>query len=194
MREKIFNLFGKIFNLILDKIKKDKDIYSWKNRIILSQTYYFKNEEKKEYLQNLIMNHEIFKDRKFWEELFIFEMTKEIQKISNMEIKNEIETTKEMDRSKYSKLAFGQIMTISTNMLEFGLSPDEIYKIIEPKIKYYQLSQDLINTIKSIIFNTSDIEEINENESINNNNQIITKDNEEKGKNKEIEKKEKEEN
>ena len=201
MGKKIFTLFGKLFNLILDKVKKDKDIYSWKNIIILSQTYYLKNGEKKEYLQNLIMNHEIFKDRKFWEELFIFEMTKEIQKISNMEINNEIETTIEMEkirefnRNKYSKLAFGQIMTISTNMLEFGLNPDEIYKIIEPKIKYYQLSQDLINTIKSILFNTSDIEEINENKNINNNNQIIiAKDNEEKEKKKEIEKKEKEGN
>ena len=146
------------------------------------------------------MNHEIFKDRKFWEELFIFEMTKEIQKISNMEKNNEIETTIELEknedfnRNKYSKLAFGQIMTISTNMLEFGLNPDEIYKIIEPKIKYYQLSQDLINTIKTILFNTSDVEEINENKINNNNNQIIAKDNEEREKNKEIEKKEKEEN
>ena len=189
MGKKLYYLFGKIFNLILDKVKKDTDIYSWKNIIILSQTYYLKNGEKREYLQNLIMNHEIFKDHKFWEQLFIFEMTKEIQKISNMEIRNEIETTIEFNKNKYSKLAFGQIMTISTNMLEFGLDPDEIYKIIEPKIKYYQLSQELINTIKSIIYNTSDIEEINENNNNENNN---NNKNEEKIKNKEKEENNKE--
>ena len=189
MGKKMYYLFGKIFNLILDKVKKDTDIYSWKNIIILSQTYYLKNGEKREYLQNLIMNHEIFKDHKFWEQLFIFEMTKEIQKISNMEIRNEIETTIEFNKNKYSKLAFGQIMTISTNMLEFGLDPDEIYKIIEPKIKYYQLSQELINTIKSIIYNTSDIEEINENNNNENNN---NNKNEEKIKNKEKEENNKE--
>ena len=189
MGKKLYYLFGKIFNLILDKVKKDTDIYSWKNIIILSQTYYLKNGEKKEYLQDLIMNHEIFKDHKFWEQLFIFEMTKEIQKISNMEIRNDIETTIEFNKNKYSKLAFGQIMTISTNMLEFGLNPDEIYKIIEPKIKYYQLSQELINTIKSIIYNTSDIEEINENNNNENNNKNK---NEEKIKNKEKEKNNKE--
>ena len=159
IRKEVYDIFGKIFNKILDGIKlnNDKDIYASKNIIILSQTYYKKNGKEKEYLQNAILNHKLIKNQKFWEELFIFEMNKEIQKISKIEMKNNTinnnsEDLKiEYNKNKFSKLAFGQIMTLSNNMIEFGLQPKEIYKIMEPKIKYYQLSKDLIISIKSVL-------------------------------------------
>ena len=159
MRKEVYDIFGKIFNKILDKIKlsNDKDIFATKNIIILSQTYYKKDDKEKEYLQNTILNHKLLKNPKFWEELFVFEMSKEIQKISKIEmnnntINNSSEDSKlENNKNKFSKLAFGQIMTLSNNMIEFGLQPKEIYKIMEPKIKYYQLSKDLIISIKSVL-------------------------------------------
>ena len=51
-------------------------------------------------------------------------------------------------------------MTISNNMIEFGFEPKEIYKIMEPKIKYYHLTQDLIISIKAVL----GIEEENSND------------------------------
>ena len=59
-------------------------------------------------------------------------------------------------------------------MLEFGLSPQLIFQVMEPKIRYYQLNKDLIKTIKSVIGIT--------NEETNNNNEkgIINKENKEK--------------
>ena len=186
MNKKIYDLFGTLLNIILNKTKIDNDYFSTKNIIILSQTYYYKNENKKEYLQYLIYNHELLKDPKFWEDLFIFEMSKEIQKVSKIDLKNNLESNiefnKEYNKNKYGNLAFGQIMTLSNNMLEFGLSPQLIFQVMEPKIRYYQLNKDLIKTIKSVIGIT--------NEETNNNNEkgIINKENTEKDNIKEEEK------
>ena len=155
MNKKIYDLFGKLFNLTLNKCQKDNDFFSAKNIIILSQTYYYRNDNKKVYLQNTIYNHELLRSSKFWEDLFVFEMSKEILKITKIDLKNNMDPHIEFDsaynKTKFSNLAFGQIMTLSNNMLEFGLSPKLIYQVMEPKIKYYKLSPELVENIKSVI-------------------------------------------
>ena len=182
MNEKIYELLGKLFNLALNKTQKDNDFSSAKNIIILSQTYYYRNENKKEYLQNKIYNHELLRSPKFWEDLFVYEMSKEIQKVTKIDLKNSIEAHIEFDseynKIKFSNLAFGQIMTLSNNMLEFGLSPKLIYQVMEPKIKYYQLSQKSVENIKSLIGlsneeinNSSNDKEINNKENQKNENE-----------------------
>ena len=183
MNKKIYEIFSILFNIILDKvdIKNDKDIFLAKNIIILSQTYYRKDDKQKEkdYIQNAIINHKLFKDHKFWEELFNFEMAKEIQKLNNIDDsyfdeKRDIEEIRENDKQKYGKLAFGQIMTLSNNMIDFGLSSDEVYKVMQPKIEYFQLSPDLIETIKSVLNVNNEIEE-KKNINKDNENNIETK-------------------
>ena len=155
MNKKLYDYFGKLFNFISDKIKYKQDIFASKNIIILSQTYFYKNGDKKEYLQNKIINHKLFKDHKFWEELFNFEMQKEILKLTLSDTKrlleNYIDEKIMNDKKKYANLAFGQIMTLSNNMIEFGLSSEEIFKIMEPKIKFYELNEDLIENIKCVL-------------------------------------------
>ena len=183
MNKKIYEIFSILFNIILDKvdIKNDKDIFLAKNIIILSQTYYRKddNQKEKDYIQNAIINHKLFKDHKFWEELFNFEMAKEIQKLNNIDDsyfdeKRDIEEIRENDKQKYGKLAFGQIMTLCNNMIDFGLSSDEVYKVMQPKIEYFQLSPDLIETIKSVLNVNNEIEE-KKNINKDNENNIETK-------------------
>ena len=182
MNKKIYDLLGKLLNLALNKTQKDNDFSSTKNIIILSQTYYYRNENKKEYLQNKIYNHELLRSPKFWEDLFVYEMSKEIQKVTKIDLKNSIDAHIEFDseynKIKFSNLAFGQIMTLSNNMLEFGLSPKLIYQVMEPKIKYYQLNQKSVETIKSVIGlsneeinNSSNDKEINDKENQKNENE-----------------------
>ena len=183
MNKKIYEIFSILFNIILDKldIKRDKDIFLAKNIIILSQTYYRKDDKQKEkdYIQNAIINHKLFKDHKFWEELFNFEMVKEIQKLNNIDDsyfdeKRDIEEIRENDKQKYGKLAFGQIMTLCNNMIDFGLSSDEVYKVMQPKIEYFQLSPGLIETIKSVLNVNNETEE-KKNINKDNENNIETK-------------------
>ena len=151
----IYSIISKYFIKILNFIKKDYDTFPAKNVIVLSQTYYMIEKEEKIYIQEDIKEHEIFKDNKFWENLFNFFMNKEIQKLRKSFDLNE---EKSDEKSHYNKLAFGQIMTICNNMLEFGYNKDDIYKFIEPKIKYYNLDEISISSIKCVLgFENNDI-------------------------------------
>ena len=151
----LYSIISKYFIKILNFIKKDYDTFPAKNVIVLSQTYYMIEKEEKIYIQEDIKEHEIFKDNKFWENLFNFFMNKEIQKLRKSFDLNE---EKSDEKSHYNKLAFGQIMTICNNMLEFGYNKDDIYKFIEPKIKYYNLDEISISSIKCVLgFENNDI-------------------------------------
>jgi hypothetical protein len=66
MQKKTFDIFSKLFYSILDKYEQDKDIFAIKNIIVLSQTYFYIDENnKKEYLQVNIIKHPLFKDLTF---------------------------------------------------------------------------------------------------------------------------------
>ena len=84
-------------------------------------------------------------------------MKKELIKLNKIAQKDvlqkdiNINDLKEYEKKKYGNLAFGQLMTLSNNMIDFRLSPEEVYKIIEPKIKFYELSEDLITSIKCVL-------------------------------------------
>ena len=182
MNKKIYDLLGKLLNLALNKTQKENDYFSAKNIIILSQTYYYRNENKKDYLQNTIYNHELLRSPKFWEDLFMFEMSKEIQRVTKIDLKNNMDPHIVFDsassKAKVSNLAYGHIMTLSNNMLDFGLSPKLIYQVMEPKIKYYNLSSELVEIIKSVIGlsneeinNSSNDKEINGEENQKNENE-----------------------
>ena len=147
LSKELYDIFSKSFIQILNKVKEDDDMFSAKNIIVLSQTYYFKEKEDKKYLQEAIKNHNIFKDIKFWEKLFDFFIEKEKQNLRKSINLNYIAN----DENNNSKIAFGQILTICNNMKEFGLNINDIYKIIEPKIKFYKLDETSINNIKCIL-------------------------------------------
>ena len=152
----MWDIIVNFFNIILETVKRDNDIHSGKNVILLSQTYFIKENGKQKYIQILIKDNKIFKDIKFWEDFLDSEINREIKRLANIEKNNlseemNIEGIKQMSEEKYGNLAFGQIATISDNMLSFGLNKEQIYKIIEPKIKYFQLKQEYIDIIKNLI-------------------------------------------
>ncbi len=152
----IYSILSKYFLQIINTLKEDQDMFTAKNIIVLSQTYFIKEKDKKIYIQEAIKSHELFKKKEFWENLFNFFMNKEILKLRKSIDLNEII---EEGKNNYSKLAFGQIMTICNNMIEFGINKDEIYQIIEPKIKYYNLDENSIEGIKCVLgFNEGNID------------------------------------
>ena len=52
---------------------------------------------------------------------------------------------------KLSNVVFSQLLTLIDNMAEFGLDAQSIKEVIEPKIFYYKLSEDLKNTINDVL-------------------------------------------
>ena len=155
--KKIGELIAKFFNIILNTVKRDNDTYSFKNIVLLSQTYYILENNKNKYLQELIMDNQIFKDNKFWEDLLDLEIYKQIKrciKTDENKLQKEnmnLEEIKNMNEKRYSTLIHSQFITICDNMVSFGMNKEEIYKIIDSKVKEYYLSQEVADNIKNIV-------------------------------------------
>ena len=151
---KEYDILSELFNKILNCVKRDKDFYSAKNVIILSQTYYILNNINKIYLQNKIVNNSLFKEQIFWEELINDSLGKEIQKSVNTFSKNDAvldEKRKKIEMEKYEKIIFAQLLPFINNMIEFNVSNSTIDNVLKPLIAFYKLKQESINVINSII-------------------------------------------
>ena len=151
--KRVYEIVGKLFNFILDTVKRDNDIHTGRNAILLSQTYYTMENDKKKYVQELLINNELFKDMKFWEDLLDLELNKEIKRTFMVEENNNknLDVIINLNPQKFDNLAFSQILTISDNMISFGLDKETIYKLMEPKFKSFKLSEQSIETIKNIL-------------------------------------------
>ena len=184
--KKLYEIFGKFFNLCCDKIKIDNDLQTGKSSIILSQTYYTIENNKKEYIQYLISNNKIFEDINFWKQLLEMELNKEIKKNSKYISKEKINNLNDLDviekdNYRFSNIAFAQIVTILDNMIEFGLNINKVNEVIEPKIEYFKLDESLRQNIKEMIDSKLNSKKVEENNKISetnintneeNNNQI----------------------
>jgi len=156
--EKIGEIVIDIFNVIISKIKRDNDIYSGKNAVLFSQTYFLMEDGNKKYLQEYIVNNEIFKELKFWEDFLDLDINREIKHIEMLEEKrkkNNDENKKDinLDAYKFEHIIFGQIASVCDNMISFGVQKAQIYNVIEPKMKKYNLSKEISDNIDSIIEN-----------------------------------------
>ena len=136
-----FLIIGKLLNKFLSffENEKDSDYNIVKNCIILSQTYYYLDENEKIYLKTYIEEHSIFKKPKFWENLL------------NFLIKNEMDNKNYINKDGYVNIVFGIIYTFIDTMFEFKLNIDEINKIIQPKIEMYNLTNNYKEDIDNLI-------------------------------------------
>ena len=154
--EKTFEILSKLFNTIINTVKRDNDFHSVKNAIILSQTYYkidSNNKTGKKYLQKIIQDNEIFKSKKFWEDFLEFSINKEIVTSVNYDVKsgNILKENRKEVQDKMSNIAFSQILPYADNMIEFGMDKETIMEVVSPKMVQYKMSNELIESIKSIV-------------------------------------------
>ena len=155
--QKTFDIFSKLFNTIINTVKRDNDYHSVKNAIILSQTYYVKTNDKdgKKYLQKIIQDNDLFKSKQFWEEFLEFSINREIVMSVNNDVKtgNILKENRRETEDKMSNIAFAQILPYADNMIEFGVQKEIIQDVVFPKMTQYKMSNELIETIKSVINN-----------------------------------------
>ena len=157
--EKTFEILSRLFITIINTIKRDNDFHSVKNAVILSQTYYkIENnngggKNAKKYLQKIIQDNEIFKSKKFWEEFLEFSINKEIVTCVNNDVKtgNILKENRKEAEDKMSNIAFSQILPYADNMIEFGMDKEIIMEVVFPKMEQYKMSNELIESIKSIV-------------------------------------------
>ena len=152
LKAKTFEIFSNLFNTLINTIERDNDFHSIKNAIIISQTYYTKNDDNsKKYLQKTIQNNNIFKSKKFWEEFLEYSISREIVTSVNNDVKNGTFTNNKESDDKKMNIAFAQILPYADNMIEFGLDKETIQEIIFPIISKYKIDKESIEMIKEII-------------------------------------------
>ena len=153
IKSQTYEILGNLLNTVVDTIERDKDFHSVKNAIILSHTYYIKNNDTKIYLQKFIQNNKLFSSKKFWEDIIEYSISKEIVASVNNDIKNGVIltiNTKE-NNDKKDIIAFSQILTYADIMIEFGLDKEIIKEIIFPIINTYKINSESIEAIKSLV-------------------------------------------
>ena len=141
----------RIFYLTLDKIEDiEKDILNIRYCIILSQTFYCMEGEKKYYLQYEIKSHIIFKSEKTWNCLIQFLMEEAKEKFNKF---NKNQYSEEEIKNRYGEIAFGQLLPFANNMIEFGFDKDKAENICLKLMEQYNIKDEfkelILTTIKT---------------------------------------------
>ena len=154
----LIDLLGKGFNILLEHAAKNKLYDNIKNCIILSQTYYYNDENKnKIYIFEYIKNNKWMKSASFWRS-FIEDVIKNefirFEKVfpdANFSVEKNINVSKKI-KEKLNEVVFSQLLTYVNNMKDFCLDKRVIIKIADEFIaKYNFLSKNNINTIYDLI-------------------------------------------
>ena len=145
-----FIQLGHIMKYMVDRISEDKDYESMRYLLIMCQTYYYVNKEKKKfYLAKFIEKHQLFQADEFWEFYFSDSIFKEIEK-SNKTEEAEVETQKEKDK-RFSNVVFSKLLSIAHNMMDFQIDKKKIQNLILVFSKQYSVDESLEKQIVSMI-------------------------------------------
>ena len=161
----LIELLGKGFNILLENAERKKLYENAKNCIILSQTYFYNDENKnKVYIFELIKNNKWISSPNYWRGFIDFMIKKEFQRFEkvfpdlNFNIEQNINITKRI-KTKLNDVVFSQLLTFTSNMIDFGIDKRIVVKIVDEFIeKYNYLSIKNIESLYSLI--SSDKEEI----------------------------------
>ena len=149
MPQREFEITKKIFLDIADKINKETDVLSSKLILILSQTFYLKENDQRIYLFKFLQNHEMFDNLEVWEK-YLNEMIDDDLNRSNIDETNDPKQEKNK-KTIINNVLLAHILTFCHNMIDFGMKQENIKKIIEPLITKYKLEEDSIKQINELI-------------------------------------------
>ena len=125
-----------------EEILIDKEIS--KIVVILSHTFYYKNNGKKFYIQNGIKDEVVFHKMDFWNKIIKTSIEDELNcpknlpKFSNL---SELEK-KQKEEQRKKTISFAQLVSNINIMNGFGLNKEEIKSIILPFSDEYQIPQE----------------------------------------------------
>ena len=158
--EKEFTIICNIFNKISEFIKKENDFDSMRNIIILSVTYYKLENKNKIYIQKILKRNQLFKEKEIWEYYVNSSILNEVQKHINKDIKDfDIkDSQKALEKGKYNKIIFSQLMTSINNMNLFEVNENSIKSIIQTSITYYKIDEDSSKLLLDSISNKNNLE------------------------------------
>ena len=167
-QNKLIEILGKSFKIILDEGEKNNSYWAAKNCMILSQTFYYEDEDEnknkiKKYAFEYIKKDSWLTKKDFWIGYDFWIVEEELQKFgklfpdSNLEdIKNNKNFSPKIN-NKISDIIFSQLLPSITNMLEITKNNMLAVEIIELfHKKYNYLTEEKIQCLFQQITNNKD--------------------------------------
>ena len=152
--KKKYDEIGSIMYAIMDNVLINDDLDISKKVMILSQTYYIKDEnQNKIYLQNVIQKNPIFKNINFWKKFIQNSINNEINESVRKDKKNGtlmIDNQKE-NTNKYNNIIFSQLISLANNMIEFGLDKENIKSLILENCESYRINENSRKIVMDLI-------------------------------------------
>ena len=154
----LIELLGKAFNKLMNMANKIEIIDYVKNCVILSQTYFYEDENKnKVYLFEKIKSNKILNNSHFWRRFIDEMLTSEFQRFDKNHNYPKFDVEKDEKippkiKQKLNEIVFSQLLSFITNLIDFDMDKRVILKIADEFIqKYNYLSESNIESIYQII-------------------------------------------
>ena len=135
LSSELFDIFTKMFSLISDMIIKEKDFDSQKSLLILSQTFYKSEGDKKIFIFNTIKSHELFQKKENWLNYIKYEIEEKI----NDKNKSQNESNKDDINKIKNEIILSQITNLIPIMKNFDLDNQKLVNIINSIIDFYTI-------------------------------------------------------
>ena len=149
MPEKIYKYFVTIFLEIMKYLVEEKkndavnelniDYVATRYIFILSQTFYYKKDGEKIYLQNGIKNQKIFQSTQFWIKLLQYNIKLELEKLVN---KSHRKYSDKEYKEKEKEICIMQVLPYLSGFDGFGVKKETVEVIANFFIKEYQLNEE----------------------------------------------------
>ena len=152
--KKKYDEIGSIMYAIMDNVLINDDLNISKKVMILSQTYYIKDEnQNKIYLQNVIQKNPIFKNINFWKKFIQNSIHNEINESVRKDKKNGtlMNDNQKENTNKYNNIIFSQLISLANNMIEFGLDKENIKSLILENCESYRINENSRKIIMDLI-------------------------------------------
>jgi hypothetical protein len=148
----LFEILKRIFDKAADYLidhNTNKDLYNL--LIILSQTFYIQKGGEKYFLQKELKKKEFFRSVKFWTDHLQEIIDEELANFENDIKKNKLIISDQKRQKKIEELLFTKIISLIASLNGFELEKEKVDEIILPIIKKYNLSDEVKESILSLI-------------------------------------------
>ena len=151
---KLFDIISKIFFFISDMVLKEKDFDTECNLIILSQTFYKMDKDKKIYLYARIKDHKLFRSEDIWIDYIKYQISLEVKNkvFYDDKMGEKIEKNKKDFNQRNNQIIFSQLVNANQNMKNLELDDNKINNILNILLNHYNIlspktKEDILNFI-----------------------------------------------
>jgi len=153
-----YEILGKCLEYFLNSFNNNDDDFEYRGKIlVIGQTYYKFENEKKIYLLEYIKNNQLLKNYNFWIDLTDYYINSNFQN-TKTKILNCVKELDESNKKELETIALAKVSTIIINMINYHINVniiEEVMKILCQK--YKSLDKEYLNSILQANLNEQNI-------------------------------------